>query len=168
MKRLLFISLLLPAVCKAQSFATLEGHIAATGNENPGYGLTFSGGGYLKPAHNFQLGLGITVNYYRDFFMIPFLQAGYFNPRKKISPYINARLGYSFTKFKVFDNVHSNKGGVYVGVRAGCGIKISKLARITPFIEMQSFNLRYLVNREVVSTSNKGVFAGGIAFIFGR
>lgn len=160
--------LFLPLFSSGQGFATLEGSIGgASTSEQPIYGITFSGGGYLKPSRTFQLGAGISVNIYGEPFAVPFFQMGYFNPKKKISPYINGRVGYAFLKFPLTD-ARTNKGGVFLSARAGCGFKISKIARITPFAGIEAYNLRYVVLRETQSSTTAGVFTGGVAMIFGR
>lgn len=164
----LLILLIFPVACNAQSFVTLEGQAGGIPNSYKAtWGLTVSGGGYLKPTGAFQVGAGVTVNVYYDPFIVPFAQAGYFNPKKKISPYINGRIGYAFLKQALTD-VNTNKGGLFLSARAGCGFKVAKLMRVTPFVGVEAYNLRRVVGGETTNSTTAGLYVGGLALIFGR
>ncbi len=170
----IILLLLLPAICQAQGFATLEGSVLAIkGDFQPGGSITFSGGGFVKSKtdRSFQLGAGVTIDIVNEsnLYAAPFFLMGYFNPKKKITPYANAHVGYGFYNGTgQFSGVHSNKGGLFTDIRAGAGFKVTRLMRITPYVGVQGLMLRYVVGRETKESHFVGVVHGGVALVFGR
>lgn len=170
----LLLLVLLPTVLQGQGFATLEGGIIAIkGDYKPGAIITFSGGGFVdqKGDAAFMLGAGVTIDMVNpdDLYAAPFFLMGYFNPRWKITPYVNAHIGYGFYKGSgKFADVHSNKGGLFTDIRTGAGFKVTKLLRITPYIGVQGLSLRYVIAAEVKESHFAGLVHGGVALVFSR
>lgn len=171
MKLLLLV--LLPACCSAQGFATLETEIYNTKDISPGSSIIFTGGGYLKGKNDrsLQLGAGIGVYIFSpdNIYFAPFIQTGYFNPKKKISPYVNARVGYGFYNGSgTFAEVHSNKGGMFTDIKAGAGFKVGRVLRITPTIGITGAVLRYVINKETIESHFVALPHAGVVLMFAK
>lgn len=174
MKNILTLAFLLPFFSNAQ-FGTLEWNVLNTkGRLTPGFAVTFTGGGFLKSAsgkREVMLGAGASAYFVDESTVIPalFMTTGYYNPSKKISPFINIKAGYAFYKGSgTWAEVHSNRGGFFTDARAGAGFKLTKLMRIAPHIGVNGFMLRYVVGRETTESHFVAVLNGGVALIFTR
>lgn len=170
MKILIF--LLLPISALSQRYFSVSSEFM---NTSDGFkpGVILSGGGFLKNDDNkraFKLGAGVGVFVVQqgdDPYFPLFLEGGYFNKEKRISPYVNARVGYGFYKGSLFlvEQTGPAKGGLFGNLSAGLGIRVAKPFFVVPNFGMSIINLRHRVLDDGYS---KGLFTVGLTLFFAR
>lgn len=161
--------------CYSQSFAALDGNLYNTDDIKPAWGLDFTGGAFLKNKddknkRNFMLGAGIGVYRFteNDFYAPLFMTCGYFDRSKKISPYVNCRIGYGFYKgsAKFIGKNEGVKGGLYANARGGAGFKVSSKLHITPFVGITLMMLRKVQGTQTAEQYNSGLPNAGVSLLF--
>jgi hypothetical protein len=170
---LLFYSL----ICRSQSFATLDNTYYYVLDAPRGIGIDFTGGAFLKDKDNgykqtFVIGAGIGIHMMKgfgnsDMYVPIFAQIGYFNKEKKITPYINGRIGYGIYNGAAdwIKESGAMKGGLYSNIRAGAGFKLSRKFSLTPFLGASLLMFKKVTSGEQ-QTYNVGVVNAGLCFLF--
>lgn len=173
MKRLLLIiAIAFTLNSYSQSFATIDANLYNTDDIKPAWGIDFTGGGFLKNKDDknrrtFMMGIGVGIyKFTRDDFYAPvYATGGYFNGNKKITPYINCRVGYGFYKgsAKFIGKNEGVKGGLFANARGGVGFKITSKFYTTPFVGMTFMMLRKIQTAEQY---NSGLVNAGVCLLF--
>lgn len=176
MKYLLLLTVICITMnCYSQSFASLDGTLYNTDDIKPAWGVDFTGGAYLKNKddkgkRSFMMGAGIGVYKFteNDFYAPLFATFGYFDRSKKISPYVNCRIGYGFYKGSAnfIGKNEGVKGGLYANVRGGAGFKIGNKMHVTPFVGVTLMMLRKIQGAQTTEQYNSGLVNAGISLLF--
>lgn len=176
MKRLLLIPIMLFTLNSfSQSFATLDGAIYKTDYSKLGWGMDFTGGAFIKNKEDknkasFMIGAGVGAYMFteNDLYAPIFFTMGYFNGNKKITPYINCRIGYGFYKgsAKFIGKNEAVKGGLYTNARAGAGFKVTSKFYATPFVGVSLIMLRKMNVGQSPTEYNNALFNAGICLFF--
>lgn len=170
----LLLLLLLPC-CSLGQYFNIETEFLCTKLPAVRPGVIFSGGAFIKSEdeRTFRLGAGMGVFMIRDgdnpYFPL-FVEAGYYNKQKKISPYLNARIGYGFYNGSA-DFIGKDgygKGGLFTSVALGAAIKVAGRFAVAPAIGFNGFQIREKRLGETVSASNGGVFTFGLNMLFAK
>lgn len=174
-KIFLAFALLLSHESFAQSFASLDASFYNTKDIKPAWGLDFTGGAIIKDRHNkgartLTLGAGAGVYMFtqNDAYIPLFATFGYFNKNKKITPYVNARVGYGIYKgsARFIGKNETVKGGLYGNIRAGAGLKVTKHFYPTPFIGVTLVTLRKFNINQSPTIYHNGLINAGISLMF--
>lgn len=161
----------------SQSFATLDNTYYYVLDAPRGIGIDFTGGAFIKDKDNsykptFTIGAGVGIHMMKgfgnsDMYVPLFVQIGYFNKEKKITPYINGRIGYGFYKGAAdwIKETGGMKGGLYTNIRAGAGFRVSKKFSLTPFAGLSLLMFKKMTTG-TPDTYSVGVGNAGICFFF--
>lgn len=177
MKQLLFsFSILFAYQSFSQSFATLDGSLYKTDYVKTGWGIDFTGGAFLnnkneKGSPSFMAGLGVGMYMFteNDVYIPIFATFGYCNSGKRISPYLNGRMGYAFYKGSAsfIGRKETVKGGLYANARGGAAFKVTRKFRAVPFIGLSLIMLRKVQAGQAGTEYNNGLVNAGISLLFG-